>query len=49
MYGSVKAVGKFDVLGWISPIPPYYSYVVTCEVREPKSRAAAKRKRSIEK
>jgi len=48
MYGSVKAVGKFDVLGWISPIPPYYSYVVTCEVREPKSRAAAKMKRSIE-
>ncbi|KAG2639534.1 hypothetical protein PVAP13_2KG004400 [Panicum virgatum] len=48
MYGSVKAVGKFDVLGWVSPIPPFYSYVVTCEVRELKSRAAAKRKRSIE-
>jgi hypothetical protein len=48
MYGSVKALGKFEVLGWISPIPPYYSYVVTCEVRELKSRAGAKRKRSVE-
>jgi len=48
VYGSVKAVGKFDVLGWVSPIPPFYSYVVTCEVRELKSRAAAKRKRCIE-
>ncbi|TKW30762.1 hypothetical protein SEVIR_2G059400v4 [Setaria viridis] len=47
MYGSVTALGKLEFLVWISPIPPYYSYVVTCEVREPKRRAA-KRKRSIE-
>jgi hypothetical protein len=47
MYGSVKALGKLEFLAWISPIPPYYSYVVTCEVRELKRRAA-KRKRSIE-
>ncbi|PUZ68239.1 hypothetical protein GQ55_2G009800 [Panicum hallii var. hallii] len=48
MYGSVKALGKFEVLGWVSPIPPYYSYVVTCEVRELKGRAGAKRKHSVE-
>jgi hypothetical protein len=47
MYGSVKALGKLEFLAWISPIPPYYSYVVTCEVRELKRRAG-KRKRSIE-
>ncbi|XP_034582667.1 putative disease resistance RPP13-like protein 1 [Setaria viridis] len=47
MYGSVTALGKLEFLGWISPIPPYYSYVVTCEVRELK-RSAAKRKRSVE-
>ncbi|CAL5077349.1 unnamed protein product [Urochloa decumbens] len=47
MYGSVKALGKSESLAWVSPIPPYYSYVVTCEVRELKRRAA-KRKRSTE-
>ncbi|CAL5077346.1 unnamed protein product [Urochloa decumbens] len=45
VYGSFKARGKSEFLAWISPIPPYYSYVVTCEVRELKRRAA-KRKRS---
>ncbi|XP_062181979.1 disease resistance protein RGA2-like [Phragmites australis] len=45
MYGSVKPHGKFEALGWRSQIPPYYSYVYTCEIRELKS-TAAKRKRS---
>lgn len=48
MYGSVKAPGKLEVLGWTSRIPPYDSYAVTCEIRELKTRAA-KRKRSIRK
>ncbi|CAD6227008.1 unnamed protein product [Miscanthus lutarioriparius] len=30
IYGSVKVDGKFEVLAWRSPIPPYYSYVHTC-------------------
>ncbi|XP_062183518.1 putative disease resistance RPP13-like protein 1 [Phragmites australis] len=46
MYGSVKPHGKFEALGWRSQIPPYYSYVYTCEIRELKS-TAAKRKRSM--
>jgi hypothetical protein len=47
LYGSVQVLGKSEFLAWISPIPPYYSYIFTCEVRELKCRAA-KRKRSIE-
>ncbi|CAL5091112.1 unnamed protein product [Urochloa decumbens] len=46
IYGSVKALGKLEFLVWVSPIPPYYSYVVTCEVRELKR--ATKRKRSAQ-
>jgi hypothetical protein len=46
MCGSVNALGKLEVLGWTSPIPPYYSYLITCEVQELKSRAA-KRKRYL--
>jgi hypothetical protein len=34
MYGSVKPQGRFKVLAWRSPIPPYYSYVNTCEIRD---------------
>ncbi|KAL6880498.1 hypothetical protein ACP4OV_012063 [Aristida adscensionis] len=45
MYGSVKPQGKFEVLGWSSQIPPYYSCVYTCEIRKVKT-AAVKRKRS---
>ncbi|CAL5034385.1 unnamed protein product [Urochloa decumbens] len=45
MYGSVKPHGKFEVLAWKSPVPPYYSYVFTCEIQELKS-TGAKRKRS---
>ncbi|XP_062187578.1 disease resistance protein RGA2-like isoform X1 [Phragmites australis] len=46
MYGSAKPHGKFEVLAWKSPIPPYHSYVYTCELRELKT-TAAKRKRSM--
>ncbi|TVU40550.1 hypothetical protein EJB05_14017, partial [Eragrostis curvula] len=46
MYGSIKCHGKFEALAWRSPLPPYYSYVYTCEIQEQKS-TAAKRKRSM--
>jgi hypothetical protein len=46
MYGSVKPYGRFEVLAWRSPIPPYYSYVNTCEIRDLKG-TATKRKRSM--
>ncbi|CAL5077860.1 unnamed protein product [Urochloa decumbens] len=46
VYGGVKPRGKFEVLAWRSSIPPYYSYVGTCEIQELKS-AAVKRKRSM--
>ncbi|CAM0955599.1 unnamed protein product [Alopecurus aequalis] len=28
--------GKFDALAWRSPIAPYYSYVLTCEMHKPR-------------
>ncbi|CAO2166217.1 unnamed protein product [Urochloa humidicola] len=31
--GSASPQGKFEVLAWRSHIPPYYSYVFSCEVR----------------
>ncbi|XP_066389307.1 uncharacterized protein [Miscanthus floridulus] len=46
VYGSVKAHGKFKVLGWRSQILPYHNYIFTCEIRELKTRAP-KRKRSM--
>ena len=46
IYGSVKAHGKFEGLGWTSPIPPYHSYVTVCEIRGRKS-AGTKRKRPM--
>jgi hypothetical protein len=48
LYGSTKPSGKFEVLLWRSRIPPYYSYVGSCEIREVKSRGA-ERKRSMKK
>ncbi|KAK3124292.1 hypothetical protein QOZ80_7BG0584560 [Eleusine coracana subsp. coracana] len=45
IYGNVKPHGKFEALAWRSPIPPYHSYVYTCEIVELKS-TAVKRKRS---
>ena len=46
IYGSVKAQGKFEALGWRSRIPPYHSYVTVCEIRGRKS-AGTKRKRPM--
>jgi hypothetical protein len=46
MYGTVKCSGKYDMLLWKSQLPPYYSYVYTCEVQEQKS-MAVKRKHSM--
>ncbi|CAD6221593.1 unnamed protein product [Miscanthus lutarioriparius] len=37
--------GRFQVLSWISQIPPYYSYIYDCEIQELKS-IGNKRKRS---
>ncbi|CAD6221673.1 unnamed protein product [Miscanthus lutarioriparius] len=46
VFGSIKPLGKFDMLLWRSHIPPYYSYVYACEIRELKI-AGAKRKRPM--
>ncbi|EER95768.1 putative disease resistance protein RGA3 isoform X2 [Sorghum bicolor] len=45
LYGNSKLHGKFEVLSWRSQIPPYYSYVLSCEIRKKKT-AGTKRKRS---
>lgn len=45
MFGNVKPHGKFVVLAWKSHIPPYYSYISTCEIQKLKG-TTAKRKRS---
>ncbi|TVU13262.1 hypothetical protein EJB05_40798, partial [Eragrostis curvula] len=47
VYESMKHHGKLEVLGWTSPIPPYYSYIFTCEIQELKT-TATKRKRSMQ-
>jgi hypothetical protein len=39
--------GKFDILAWRSGIPPYYSYINTCEIEEGPKTIAVKRKRSV--
>jgi hypothetical protein len=46
LYGTVKCSGNFDYLLWKSHLPPYYSYISTCEIQEQKS-PAVKRKRSM--
>ncbi|TVU40549.1 hypothetical protein EJB05_14016, partial [Eragrostis curvula] len=46
IYGNVKPRGIFDALLWRSHIPPYHSYVCTCEIGELKT-TGAKRKRSL--
>ncbi|KAL6647678.1 hypothetical protein ACP70R_015115 [Stipagrostis hirtigluma subsp. patula] len=35
MFGSARPRGKFDILGWKSPVPPHYSYAYSCEIRRP--------------
>ncbi|KAL6897371.1 hypothetical protein ACP4OV_007067 [Aristida adscensionis] len=32
--GTVLPCGKLDVLGWRSSIPPYYSYIFSCEIHK---------------
>jgi hypothetical protein len=46
MFGSVKAHGKFKILGWRSSIPPYHSFVDICEIVKVKN-TSTKRKRSV--
>jgi hypothetical protein len=46
IYGSVKPHGKVEVLVWKSHVPPYYSYIYTCEIQAIKN-TGAKRKRSM--
>jgi hypothetical protein len=46
VYGSIKPLGKFEVLAWKSEITPYYSYVYASEIPELKTKAA-KRKRCM--
>ncbi|RCV09193.1 hypothetical protein SETIT_2G007800v2 [Setaria italica] len=46
VYGSLKVHGKFEMLEWRSRIPPYHSFVGTCEIQEVKT-TSAKRKRSV--
>ena len=44
MYGIVKPpAGRFEALAYKSPIPTYYNYIYTCEVRDLKT-TSAKRK-----
>ncbi|KAL6880308.1 hypothetical protein ACP4OV_011873 [Aristida adscensionis] len=46
IYGNLQPPGKFEVLAWRSQIPPYHSYIYTCEIRGIKT-APAKRKRAM--
>ena len=43
MYGNLKPSGRFDALSWRSPIPPYYNYIYTCEVRDLKTKSAKRK------
>ncbi|EER95764.2 hypothetical protein SORBI_3002G011500 [Sorghum bicolor] len=45
IFGKVRPHGKFELLSWRSQIPPYYSYLASCEIRERKT-IATKRKHS---
>ncbi|KAL6615954.1 hypothetical protein ACP70R_038224 [Stipagrostis hirtigluma subsp. patula] len=43
--GTANAHGKFDVVVWKSRIPPYHSYVMSCEMEAPQD-ITTKKKRS---
>uniref|UniRef100_M8CCI5 Uncharacterized protein n=1 Tax=Aegilops tauschii TaxID=37682 RepID=M8CCI5_AEGTA len=45
-YGNTRPQGIFKALSWKSRIPPYHSYIQTCEIRELQARAV-KRKRPL--
>ena len=32
MYGRITPKGKFEVVWWTSHLPPYYSYIASCEI-----------------
>lgn len=38
--------GKFEALAWRSPIPPYYTYVFTCEMKKKPRRVAGRKIRA---
>ncbi|KAF7056028.1 hypothetical protein CFC21_063485 [Triticum aestivum] len=38
-YGNTRPQGIFKALSWKSRIPPYHSYIQTCEIRELQARA----------
>ncbi|OEL14388.1 hypothetical protein BAE44_0024593 [Dichanthelium oligosanthes] len=39
LFRGARRQGKFDVLGWKSHIPPYYSYAYNCEILRPQCMA----------
>ena len=43
LYGSVKAEGKFEALGWRSRIPPYHRHEAVCEIRGLKTAGATRK------
>ncbi|TVU40333.1 hypothetical protein EJB05_13792, partial [Eragrostis curvula] len=47
LLGTARPQGKFDVLAWISPIPPHFSYFFGCEVRKKPRRTISMKKRIL--
>ncbi|CAL5089556.1 unnamed protein product [Urochloa decumbens] len=45
--GSAETRGKFEAVVWRSRIPPYYSYLMSCEMETPNLIAKKKRPRSM--
>ncbi|CAL5079423.1 unnamed protein product [Urochloa decumbens] len=45
--GSAETRGKFEAIVWRSRIPPYYSYLMSCEMETPNLIAKKKRPRSM--
>lgn len=43
MYGRIAPKGKFEVLWWRSHLPPYYSYIASCEILDSKCVQKGKR------
>lgn len=48
LYGSATPEGRFDAVVWKSHLPPHYTYITSCEIRESKlpnrSKCCQKRK-----
>lgn len=36
IFGSASPQGRFDVVVWKSHLPPYYSCITSCEIRDSK-------------